>query len=267
LKILKQFFSRVWHRKKHALSARFSKSSMEYSLDFLALISWFYLLISSKTPSLAIIVCALVMLAARAFPVIKAFWKGDKNKLNFLKKRRIESNTCLMEINRCLVDIDYATPEKIKEIRQKLLRCIVDTIRAYRNDLQGSKIFSNLLILDHDDLVVAIRNAPDRADGTRYPKGNLQCSKVLETKKPLHCGDVKYIDNSREMRYKSFMAIPVLNYNKDHCLAIVTIDSTELHHFDEIYETFDTLLSPYITTLTTTFIIADKVGLSGGKNE
>jgi hypothetical protein len=51
------------------------------------------------------------------------------------------------------------------------------------------------------------------------------------------------------------MAIPVLDYNKSECLAIVTIDSTEIHHFDDIYESFDTLLSPYITTITTTFIL------------
>lgn len=194
------------------------------------------------------------MFSARAFPVFKAFWKGDKDKLNFLKKRRIESNTCLREINNCLINTEYATPEKIKEIRQKLLICIVDSVRAYRNDLPGSKIFSNLLVPNGDDLIVSIRNAPNRTDGTKYKKSDLFCSKVLTSKKPLSCGDVQQITD-RELSYKSFMAIPVLSYDNCECLAIVTIDSTEIHHFDEIYESFDTLLSPYITTITTTFIL------------
>lgn len=265
---IKRFFARWWYRKKHAISARFSKSAVEYTLDFLSLIAWLYLITLTKDLSPTVIICVLTMLFARAFPVAKAFWKGDSEKLNFLKKRRIESNTCLMEINSCLVDKQHVTPEKIKEIRQRLLRCIVDTVRAYRNDLQGSKIFSNLLVPDGNDLVVAIRNAPDRTDGTRYSKNSLKCSAVLTTKKPLFCGDVEHLEeNKRDVRYKSFMAIPVLNYTNNECIAIVTIDSTEFHHFDEIYETFDTLLSPYITTITTTFILENIVVPTGGSNE
>lgn len=266
LQKIRRVFSQLWHRKRHAISARFSKSKIEYTLDSFSLIAWLILILSSKVVTHLVIACALTMFAARIFPVFKAFWKGNQDKLNFLKKRRIESNTCLMEINKCLIDNNYATPEKLKEIRQKLLRCIVDTIRAYRNDLQGSKIFSNLLVPNGNDLVVTIRNAPDRADGTRYRRDSLKCSEVLETKKPMFCGDVQQFNN-RTMPYKSFMAIPVLNYTKEKCLAIVTIDSTELHHFDEIYETFDTLVSPYITTITTTFIVESMVRTNGGNDE
>ncbi len=256
---LKQF----WHRKRHALSVRFTRSPAEYSLEFIGLIAWVGLVLSARKLNLIVVLCILSMFAARAFPVIKAFWWADKEKLNFLKKRRIESNTCLREINTCLIEHEHATVEKIKEIRQRLLNCIVDTVRAYRNDLSGSKIYSNLLVPDNDELVVIIRNAPDRSNGTRYKKTDLACSEVLNTKKPTFLGDVSQITN-RELSYKSFMAIPVLDYTKTKCLAIVTIDSTEVHHFDEIYESFDTLLSPYITTITTTFILEEKVKLIGG---
>ena len=254
IKSINKHIKQTWHRKRHSFSARFSKSPTEYFLDFFGLIAWVFLVLQSKEINFLVALCVAIMLFARAFPVFKAFWKGDKDKLNFLKKRRIESNTCLREINNCLINTEYATPEKIKEIRQKLLICIVDSVRAYRNDLPGSKIFSNLLVPTGDDLIVLIRNAPNRADGTRYKKSDLFCSKALTSKKPLFCGDVQQITD-RDLSYKSFMAIPVLSYDNSECLAIVTIDSTEIHHFDEIYESFDTLLSPYITTITTTFIL------------
>jgi hypothetical protein len=146
---------------------------------------------------------------------------------------------------------------------------IVDSVRDERNDIQGNKIFSNLLIPDGDELVVAIRNAPDRTDGTRYPQATLNCSDVLRTKKPMFFGNVHHSDSKsrREVTYKSFMAIPVLNFTGDACLAIVTIDSSEIHHFDDVYETFDTLLSPYITTITTTFFIESMHNKAGGRSE
>lgn len=253
-------FKQFWHRKRHSFSVRLTKSPTEYSLEFFGLLAWFFLVLSTKEIDLRVVVCILFMLAARAFPVIKAFLWSDKEKLNFLKKRRIESNTCLREINTCLVENETITREKIKDIQKKLLNCIVDTVRAYRNDLSGSKIYSNLLIPDGDNLIVTIRNAPDRSNGTKHKKSKLFCSKVLDTKKPTFCGNANQITD-RELSYKSFMAIPVLDYTKTKCIAIVTIDSTEIHHFDEIYESFDTLLSPYITT---TFILEEKVKIIGG---
>ena len=248
------------------MAVRFTRSPTEYTLEFLGLIAWLALVVSAKEIDFIITICVLVMFAARAFPVIKAFWGNDKEKLNFLKKRRVESATCLREINTCLVKPEHATPDKIKEIRQRLLSCIVDTVRAYRNDLPGSKIYSNLLVPDGDDLVVVIRNAPNRTDGTRYKKSDLECSNVLNSRKPIFCGNVEQVTD-RELSYKSFMAIPVMDYTKQECVAIVTIDSTEIHHFDEIYESFDTLLSPYITTITTTFILEERNKMIGGNNE
>lgn len=184
---IKQF----WSRKKHAFSVRFTRSPAEYSLELLGLIAWISLVLSARELNLIVVSCVFFMLAARAFPVFKAFWWSDKEKLNFLKKRRVESNTCLREINTCLVNSKHAIPEKIKEIRQRLLICIVDTVRAYRNDLSGSKIYSNLLIPDGDDLIVILRNAPDRANGTRYKQSDLVCSSVLTSKKSISCGDVE----------------------------------------------------------------------------
>lgn len=143
------------------------------------------------------------MLLARALPMFNAFFRADKSKLNFLKQRRVASNTCLREINTCLVSPEHATPDKIKEIRQRLLRCIVDTIRAFRNDLPDSKIYSNLLIPDGEHIIVAIRNAPDRLDGTRYKKSKLLCGNVLTSKKPMFCGDVQNITDG-DLSYKSF---------------------------------------------------------------
>ncbi|MEE9338597.1 MAG: hypothetical protein V3U87_10985 [Methylococcaceae bacterium] len=249
------YFKGLWHRKRHAISSSFTRSPTEYTLEILGLFAWLSLVISARDElTVLVLMCALVMLIARAFPVIKAIFWSDKAKLNFLKQRRVESNTCLREINTSLVNPKHANPEKIKEIRQRLLSCIVDTVRAYRNDLPGSKIYSNLLIPDGEDLIVSIRNAPDRANGTRYKKSKLACSIVLTSKKPMYHGDINSI-TERDLSYKSFMAIPVLDYTQTECLAIVTIDSAEFHHFDEIYESFDTLLSPYITTITTTFIL------------
>lgn len=262
---MNEYLKQLWHRKKHALSVKFTRSPTEYTLEVLGLIAWLGIVISAKGElTMFVITCVLFMLLARAFPVLKAFFGDDKAKINFLKQRRIESNTCLREINICLVNPEQATPDKIKEIRQRLLSCIVDTVRAFRNDLPGSKIYSNLLIPDGDDLVVTIRNAPDRSNGTRYNKNGLLCSSVLTSKKPIYCGDVRKITD-RNVSYKSFMAIPVLDFTQTKCLAIVTIDSVEIHHFDEIYASFDTLLSPYITTITTTFILEQRH--IGGKYE
>lgn len=265
IKSIKNYIVQLWHRKRHSFSARFTKSPTEYTLEFLGLIAWAVLILSTKELGYVVVLSVTVMFIARAFPVFKAFWKGDTEKLDFLKKRRIESSACLREINMCLVKPEHAVPEKINEIRQKLLNCIVETVRAYRNDRPGSKIFSNLLIPDGDYLTVTIRNAPGRTAGTRYKQSALMCSEVLNTKKPIFCGNILPIAD-RDVPYKSFMAIPVLDYTKNKCLAIVTIDSTEVHHFDEIYESFDTLLSPYITTITTTFILEDVCKLEK-KNE
>lgn len=67
----------------------------------------------------------------------------------------------------------------------------------------------------------------------------------------MFCGDVQ----GEGLSYKSFMTIPVLDLTQANCLAMVVIDSIEIHHFDEIHESFNTILSPYITTITTTFML------------
>jgi hypothetical protein len=251
------FFHALWHRNRHAFRRRFEKSPIKNILDFFGLCAWLFLVLTAKDEfSQMAYIAAAVMLVARVWPVLEAFWSDDKGKTILMAKRRIEANACIKEINFCLENNAYATEEKIKEIRQKLINCIGDTARAYRNDVHGNTIFSNLLIPEGDYLRVAVRNDPERTGGTRHKKSDLKCSEVLESRKALFCGNVQKTSYpKRETKYKSFMAIPVLDTKKEQCLAIVTIDSVEFHHFDGIYETLDTLLGPYISTITTTFII------------
>jgi hypothetical protein len=238
-------------RKKRNLGAKLTKKVW---LDLINSVAWLYIVISTAvlngTNNLGLYVAAFVMMGARLWPT------SATNFSAFRKKRRIRTTTVLGEIDGIIQNSSEAKPEKIQSIRRRVLDCIVESVRDEFGDTEGTKIYANLLVRKKEKIIVIARNSPAKVEGTEYNAKDLQCNKVFDERKPIAVGNAKEVtDRDIQIDYNSFMALPVIDVPNRTCHAVVTVDSIELHHFDETYSNFETMLGPYLRTLAITFTL------------
>jgi hypothetical protein len=261
LKIIKSYLFSPYHRLRHWLNRKFRAEKADAWLGLLSTSAWLLIVLEPSimggNGSLLLYGSAFVMLGTRIYgPAVRLLSQEDDVKYKI--KRRIQTANCIDELARIIDDPQSSKIEDILDIRRRLLECIVKHVREYRNDFAGVKIYSNLLIRQEDEIEVVVRNDPNRRVPCRYPKDSLLCNEVFDTSTTTTCGDVSCYSH-RQTDYKSFMALPVCDYKDGRCLAVVTIDSTEPYHFDDIYELIETMLRPYTRTLAITFTLEKQI--------
>jgi len=226
-----------------------------------ASILWLYILLSTSLstiisgegghPNYLLLVALVAMAVLRALAVFRP--KESIEEVTYREKRKISTALIIDRIFKCIENNAGCTEEEINDIRREILICITEHVRQFQKDLSGVKIYANLLVeADKDTLCVVARTSP-RKKGKRYSKNALKCSSVLETGEIVVCGNAKKY-TSRRINYNSFVAYPITNLD-GATLAIVTVDSTERHHFDGEFQALETTLRPYLRTMALTFIL------------
>jgi hypothetical protein len=150
--------------------------------------------------------------------------------------------------------LDPPNAFQLREFQTDSLKLIVTLVRDHRSDLDGRRIFANLLVRKGEDAIWVIA----RADDTRLvPKAysRTECSiawRAFETGVSQESGDVYEEEPHTELgkTYNSVFAIPVkLNHQ---VVAVVSIDSDLKHHFYKFKDELQNLVGPYVQLLAST---------------
>ncbi|WP_143735043.1 GAF domain-containing protein [Methylocaldum sp. 14B] len=258
LRKCERFLTCQYYRFRHWIGGKLRFEIFNVVADITNTLAWLvlvlYQVIKGGSGSHVVYGAAIVMALTRVVPPLRKVLSGKGDIAEYKLKRRIRTASCLEDINKMIANPSELSSENLMHVRKKLLECIVEHVREYRGDLYGTKIYSNLLIREGEEIVVVARDSPSRKEGVRYSKDALLSSKVFDEIKAISCGRARD-HTERHIEYESFMALPVVDYNNNTCLAVITIDSTEPHHFDDIYQSLETMLRPYTRTLAITFTL------------
>jgi hypothetical protein len=140
-------------------------------------------------------------------------------------------------------------------VRKHALDAIVSYVRVILSDVDQTKIFANLLAENGNDLVILQRDSDCRRDATgRYPKKEMLAWKAFESGTTTGFGDIRYAYPSTPhgKPYNSVLVIPLLNAAGDRVIGAVSIDSSEMFHFNTYENDLETALLPYTQLLSST---------------
>jgi hypothetical protein len=183
-------------------------------------------------------------------------------------KRKAITAAILLRINR---HIAHSTPSP-SEVR-KILHDILDVIVLHVRDHQGNfkedrkRVFANLLLEDHDELVVVSRDSismssPEyqRSTPMRYPKATMLCGRAIATRQVLSVGDLvqSYPEGPKTKPYRSILAIPLFGARGDETdtpYGALSIDCSEPYFFEsfapgQAESDLENSLQPYIQLIT-----------------
>lgn len=137
--------------------------------------------------------------------------------------------------------------------QQDIIELLALYIRDHRTDLKKKKVFVNLLVRDHDEVVVVRRCSSARPVPQRYSRE--ECNLVwrcLNSGNPVFTGDV-HLDDPRTAKTKGYHSILVLPVKlAERTVAAVSIDSEWKYHFDAVADELSIHLAPYLQLLATT---------------
>ncbi len=198
----------------------------------------------------------------RLFPLLEALLGKRNNDLKLMRRNLTSAH--INRINRYIL-AGCVTKDDFKDLVSGILDCIAMSVQETRCDHQRVKIHANLVVEKDEDKYSIIARTDKSRYKREYDKGKCLCSDVFDTKKPKSWGNV-LISSKRwheRVPYKSFMALPVLDLEASKCLAVVTVDSKEYHHFDGVHENYYELLKPYLETLSLIYYVYQKYGEKG----
>lgn len=158
---------------------------------------------------------------------------------------------------------DAVNLEKIDNdrLRAHALDMIVSYVRGFRSDIYKTKIFACLLSYDeqNEKIKVMLRDTDSskkRPHSVEYDAGGMLAQKCFKLRSIQFTGNVKeyYPTTPCGKEYNSILCVPI--FSKDgtrKILAAVSIDSTEMYHFDKCSNELYTYLMPYIALISITF--------------
>lgn len=151
------------------------------------------------------------------------------------------------------------TEDEKQRVRKHALDAIVSYVRVCLSDPNETKIFANLLQEDGADLVILQRDSACRRDGvgSHYPKHEMLAWQAIESGTTVGYGDIRhaYPSTPHGKPYNSVLVIPLTQANaagRTRVVGAVSIDSSEMFHFNTYENTLETSLLPYTQLLTAT---------------
>lgn len=150
------------------------------------------------------------------------------------------------------------TVEEKTQVRKHALDAIVSYVRVCLSDVNQTKIFANLLIEEGENLTIVQRDSACRRDGTgHYPKHEMLAWQAIESGTTVGYGDIRhaYPSTPHGKPYNSVLVIPLVSTGsgaKLQAVGAVSIDSSELFHFNTYENTLETSLLPYTQLLAAT---------------
>lgn len=186
---------------------------------------------------------------------LRGFWKElDPVHLPLLHRTMNERNLRLRSlVYRLQLWFQNAPSQhEIETFRTDVLQLVASYVRDHRSDLQGRKVFVNLLVAGPSDTVTVVSRSDELREvpKTYTPE---ECSvvwKVLQTGIPQVCGDLQIEHpgpSSSGKKYKSILALPIKLGHQ--VLGAVSIDSEEAHHFEAHDHALSEELAPYVQLL------------------
>ena len=149
--------------------------------------------------------------------------------------------------------------EEKEKIQVASLDMIVSYSRGHRSDTRNTKIFANLLVEAGEDLMVKVRDSHSqskRLSGAKYPKSSMLAWRAMQERRVQVSGDIyaDYPATPSDKPYKSILCIPILQQisGGTKAIGVVSIDSSEPHHFDEHENDLETNLMPYVRLIAIT---------------
>jgi len=245
------FFFAKFHRFRHWISHNWRIGRRELLLNAGASILWIYILLSTSLsiiingdggkPNYPLLIALIAVAFLRALAVFRP--RESTEEVAYREKRKVSTALVIDRIFKGINRNSGCTEEELNDIRREILICITEHVRQFQKDLSGVKIYANLLVeVDKDTLCVIARTSP-RKKGKQYQKKSLKCSSVFESGEIVVCGNAKKY-TVRNINYNSFVAYPITDL-EGAILAVVTVDSTERHHFDGEFQALETTLRPY----------------------
>jgi hypothetical protein len=147
---------------------------------------------------------------------------------------------------------------ELHEICLGLLSAVKSEVEAMTGDKEGLYFNVSLLVEDPDDnlRVKVFARVDQNRQNNSYIKKELLIEESFRTRKSINISECKIEGRP----YRSIFGYPLFSSLSTGMtfLGVVTIDSSEPHHFDGIMDAIDTKLLPYISLLKLA-IIADKV--------
>lgn len=140
--------------------------------------------------------------------------------------------------------------DQVLRFQVETLQLIANFVRCHREDEASRKIFVNLLVRDSADILVLARDTPTRQPNARYPRSSMLAEEAISSGEAVFTGNVHArFPNfpGRAKTYNSILVLPIRN--ERGILGAVSIDSTELHHFDLEYNELERFLAPYLALL------------------
>jgi hypothetical protein len=140
-------------------------------------------------------------------------------------------------------------PREIALFQQEVLQLIASYVRGYRADMHGREVFTNLVVIDGEEMVVLARNQDHRQVGARYPKHDMVAWAAMQRGEAAVLGDLarEFPAIAVTKRYRSIMALPIMG--EHGVLGAVSIDSGRPHDFDAECDKLERYLAPYVCLL------------------
>ncbi len=149
----------------------------------------------------------------------------------------------LYALNQALARWPEMSINEIKTFQNRVLKLVASYARDYRGDLKAKVIFANLLEERGEEMEVVARSENHRPLYTRFPKEHSLAWRAMKAGEAQTTGSL-YDDfplTVTNKKYRSILGIPVLDPS-DRVVGVVTIDSTETHHFESIRDDLSVLV-------------------------
>lgn len=196
-------------------------------------------------------------LAVFAYMVQRSRRVGSPEIVKQVESEYLERKAEFYALIKTMCRRDSASSAEVHAFQEATLRLIASYVRGHRADRAGKEVFVNLLVEEGDDLVVVARNVTHREPRARYPKRTLLAWQALTSGDAMTTGDVEQDFGTVGKPYKSILAIPIRGQHR--ILAVLSVDSSRKHQFDDVCKELDRYLMPYIALLEWTLLPSDTI--------
>ena len=247
--VLRRWYYTLWHK---FTSRRFSVRLL--LLNFLIFVTWMiaFIVPAFKSGKISFKLAFGAGIAYIFYGILRHYPSlHNFQRKHFIKQkiaREIMTSGILDKMLEDNLARELLTPAKGIPLLEEILEVIANSVRTYRCDTEGDKIFCNLLI-EHDEghlKVIARNKGGKRKDYPIYKKDGMLAWTSITHKRVCESGDIfiEFPSTPANKPYKSILTIPIIY--RDSSVAVLSIDSSEPYHFTGIEETINTRLLSYM---------------------
>lgn len=247
LRSLRQWWTRQYLVNRHSLESALGAGSLKWRLvQFLVeafVLAAGFIAVKPLGGGLILVTLVLVKLFFR-------IWKGTAPvSLKEVELSSRKRSFAIFELVLGMSRFPSMTLHEVRSFQRNVLMQIASYARDMRGDAFGRKIFANLLE-DRGDALEVTARSDSRPTGARVSKNCCVAWTCLQTQDKAFTGDLyaQFPAAPSGKKYASILAIPVIDA-QSVVLGVVTIDSKERHHFDEIHEDVIMHVMPLVAML------------------